>query len=149
MALEDRRDNEAVAILVDDAESSTTAAPTLRSDGIAVHRSKNHRRRCHFQIEKTSASGTRTAQVIVYGYRTRAFDQAAYPGREELTADETKGAWFEIFDTGALSDSGDFSVSYLLEGLADFDRLDTEIVTNGGGGSESITTAFAFAGVER
>lgn len=147
MAIEARKENEAFAIVMDSAETDTTSAPTAATEGKAVHRSKAHRKRCHLVLEKGAASGTRTLQVKVHGYLTRKHTQSAHPS-EATTEVASSGVWVEVFDTGALSDTADFNVAYLLLGLSDFDRLATEVVTNGGT-TPTLTSSFAFSGIER
>jgi hypothetical protein len=92
-----------------------------------------------FELRKAAASGTRTAQVKVFGYRPGYYTESG----GALTLVET-GGWSELFDTGALSSSGDFNNSYRLEGVSAFTRFDTQIVTNGGT-TPTLSTLFGFA----
>jgi hypothetical protein len=140
-----RRSNEAMAIQIDNAISGTTSAPTAATEGIETPESNRERTRAHLELEKGSASGTREVRVKVYGYRSRIHTQDADGNN---STDDTGAAWFEIFDTGTLSRSANFNVSRLLVGAQDYDRLDTEVITNSGGGSETLTTAIAFGGSE-
>lgn len=128
-------------VRVDNAQTGTTTAPSAATDGIA-HPGRRHRKRVHLEIRKAAASGTRTCQVKVFGYRSRFYVDSS----GDLTETET-GAWFEIFDTGALSDSADFNFAYYLAGAEDFERYDTQVVTNGGT-TPTLSTYIAFGGGE-
>lgn len=141
--------SEALAIRLDNAETSTTSAPSAASDGLLAPDHRRLQLRCHLHLEKAASSGTRTARVKVHGYRTQLHtqDDGIGTGTGDLTAVASSGAWFEIFDTGELSDAANFNKSYLLQGAQDFERLATQVITNGGT-SPTLTTALAFAGVE-
>lgn len=142
-----RSANEATAIQFDDAETSTTSAPTLATDGAPVPQGKGIGDRAHLQIEKGAASGTRTARVKVFGYRSVGFTVDETEIRPKRTEVSSSGAWLEIFDTGTLSDAADFDVSFALSGVRDFARVATQVITNGGT-TPTLTSYIAFAGAE-
>lgn len=127
-------------ILNDNAATSTTSAPTAATEGKSSDFLRG-RDKMVFELRKGAASGTRTAQVKVFGYRSKYYTQSGVALTKVAT-----GGWSEIFDTGALSSAADFNQSYLLEGVSGFERFDTQIVTNGGT-TPTLSTLFGF-GIE-
>lgn len=144
-----RRQNEATAVRIDNAATGTTSAPTEvtdPTDGIQTPENKKFRRHAILEVVKGAASGDRTFRVKVHGFRSTRFTQTAqHDGAWETnTLEASSGAWFEIFDSET-QDGGanDFNMAFLLEDACAYDRLDTEIVTNGGT-TPTLTSAIAF-----
>ena len=139
--------HEPLAIRVDSAAASTTSVPTAATDGILVPRGRR-RSRVHLEIRKAVTAGTGTYSIGVFGYRSGLVTSSVTNGIETFTAVASSGAWYEIFDSETVTVSGTGeNHSYLLDGATDFDRLDTVIAVNGGT-NPTITTAFAFGGVD-
>lgn len=134
---------EGQSIRMDNAETGTTSAPTLATDGILTQTPTARRLRVHLQVQKGAASGTRTARVKVYGYCSK---MVTLTEPQTYTDIASTGAWYEIFDTDDLSESADFNRSWLLYGVTDYSRLATVITTNGGT-TPTITTAIMFSKV--
>ena len=135
-----KRSHEADAYRCDVAETSTSSAPTDGSDGtvsVTTPESRRTRSRCHLRILKTISAGTNTLRVKVWGRQTRAEDSS---GTEQ--ADDK---WFDLFDTGALSQATNLRSAYLIAGAQDYDQLTTEVITNGGT-TPVLSTWFAFGG---
>jgi hypothetical protein len=149
--MEARRQNEALAVRIDDGATGTTNAPTDitdPTDGIQTPDNKMYRMRAILEVIKGAASGTRTFHVKVHGLRTRRYYQdAQYAGAwdSQFPNDEVagSGSWQEIFDTEEYSNAADFNMSFLLEDACAYERLETEIVANGGT-TPTLTTQIAF-----
>lgn len=139
--------SEALTIRTDTADTGTTAVPSGETAGFGIPLGWVIAKRFHLKVIKGAASGTRTARVKVFGYTSKLSDYtAATAGATPLSAPVgSSGAWEELFDTEELSEDADFKRSYLLEGLSDFSRLDTQILTNGGT-TPTLTSAIGISG---
>ena len=146
-----RNPNEAMSFRLDAAVTSATAtAPTSTdgSEGIPCPTMKSMRARAHLECVSGAASGTRSYRVKVFGYRSRWFtmDADGWAATAGIPAEiASTGRWFEIFDTETESNAADFNKSYLLDGAADFERLETRVWTIGGS-TPTLSTAIGFAG---
>jgi hypothetical protein len=135
-----KRVNENFTIQALDAEASTVAVPTAATDGIAVPDAP-HYKDVTLDVVKTAASGDRDIQCRVFGYRTGYRTQSS----DENSALVSTGYWVEIFDTGAIADTADFGMSWLLAGCHGFARLAVAVDTNSGT-TASISAYLSFGG---
>jgi hypothetical protein len=140
---------EQLPIRLDNAQSSTTSAPSAATDGIKIptqYRKRAKEVRVHLHVKKASASGTRSYRIKLYGYISGIYSMTEKTAQEHdaLTAVVSSGFWSAIGETGTRSDSADFNESWLFSAAASFERVATQIITNGGGGSETITTVIGF-----
>lgn len=137
---------EGAGIRIDNAETSTTSAPTAATDGVPIWpHTAGGGRRVHLVIQKAASSGDRDIQIRVYGYLSQL---NTVDDNGKLTAISSSGAWYELFDSGAVAETGDFNRAWLLEGVADYSRLTTVIETNSGS-SPTLTTALVFGREEQ
>ena len=119
-------------------DGTVYGVPTAATDGIEVPQAPQFDQ-VAVELLKSAASGTRTLQVTVYGYRR--FRQ--YYSAGVLTERPSSGYWVPIYTSNAASDSGDYNESHLLRGCHQFARLAIQILANGGT-TPALTGAFAF-----
>lgn len=113
--------------------------PTAATDGIEVPHAPQFDR-VSLEAIKSAASGNRTLQLMVYGYRRYRCSQTSNVNAERASS----SYWTEVYDTGALDGgAADWNKSWNLEDLHQFDRLAVRIVTNGGT-TPLLTAGFAF-----
>lgn len=133
--------SQALSIRVKSAEAATTSAPTVVTDGIEPppgHFQSN----VDLQIDMSAASGTRSCRIVVWGWCSVRATLNATTNTAEAVA--SSGAWYELYDTGTLSDAADFAQSIPLDRLEDYSRHETEVRAIGGT-TPALTVCLAYS----